>query len=71
MMVVRRDQKLPLICVLSGRPARRYVQGYQTMPMPTVRLKPVRMTAEHVWLEGAAKEYLAQIFEGRAPGSGS
>ncbi len=41
------------------------------MPMPTVRLKPVRMTAEHVWLEGAAKEYLAQIFEGRAPGSGS
>jgi len=37
--------------------------SYQIMPMPTVRLKPVRITQEYVWLQGAAKEFLAQIPE--------
>jgi hypothetical protein len=40
-----------------------FLASYKIMPMPTVRLKPVRVTSEHVWLAGAAKEYLDQIPE--------
>jgi hypothetical protein len=39
--------------------------SYKIMPMPTVRLKPVRITNECVWLEGAARECLDQL-PGRA-----
>jgi hypothetical protein len=35
--------------------------SYKIMPMPTVRLMPVRITSECVWLTGVAKEYLAQL----------
>jgi hypothetical protein len=38
-----------------------FLASYKIMPMPTVRLKPVRITSEQVWLAGAAKEYLDQI----------
>jgi hypothetical protein len=40
-----------------------FLASYYVMPMPTVRLKPLRITDECVWLSGAAKEYLAQIPE--------
>ncbi len=43
-----------------------FLASYKIMPMPTVRLKPVRITDECVWLAGAAKDYLDQIPE-RAP----
>ncbi len=37
--------------------------SYKIMPMPTVRLKPVRADDKHLWLTGAAPEYLAQLRE--------
>ena len=37
--------------------------SYKVMPMPTLRLKPVRIPGECIWLAGAASEYLAQIPE--------
>lgn len=37
------------------------IGSYYIMPMPTVRLKPVRITQTHIWLTGAAPEYLAQL----------
>ncbi len=40
-----------------------FLASYKIMPMPTVRLKPVRITDECVWLSGVAKEYLDQIPE--------
>ncbi len=40
--------------------------SYKIMPMPTVRLKPVRATQTHLWLSGAAPEYLAQLPEPKA-----
>lgn len=39
------------------------IGSYKIMPMPTVRLKPVRATDTHLWLAGAAPEYLAQLPE--------
>lgn len=41
--------------------------SYYTMPMPTVRLKPVRINSTHIWLAGAAPEYLAQLPERGEP----
>jgi hypothetical protein len=39
------------------------IGSYKIMPMPTVRLKAVRASETHLWLSGAAPEYLAQLPE--------
>jgi hypothetical protein len=59
-----RDLGVPLVTVGGFVPLMATALGsYYIMPHLTVRLKPQRIDDHHIWLAGAAPEYLAQLPE--------
>jgi hypothetical protein len=59
-----RDLGVPLVTVGGFIPLMAAALGsYYIMPHLTVRLKPQRIDDKHIWLAGAAPEYLAQLPE--------
>jgi hypothetical protein len=68
LVVARRDLGVPLVTVGGFVPLMATALGsYYIMPHVTVRLKPERIDDQHIWLAGAAPEYLAQLPERTKP----